>query len=76
MVTRIRNMTEIRKKRLERMIQFLLVRVARLTSTPGVYVGVRVRSELISVPITPFPCSFVFFCLRAASDRKVGRAML
>jgi len=69
-------MIEIKKKRLEIMIQFLLVRVASLISTPGVYVGVRVRSELMSAPVNPLGCLFFCFCLRAASDRKVGRAIL
>jgi hypothetical protein len=72
-----RNITEMKKKRLERMIQFLLVLVASLTLTPGLYVpcGVSVRSELFSAPVTPVGSSSLFFCLRAASDLNVGRAM-
>ena len=53
--------------------------VARLMSTPGVYVGVNVRSdELVSGPASPSElCSFwaLISCLRAASDLKVGSVM-
>lgn len=71
-------MTEMKKKRLERRIQFFLVLVASLMLMPDVYVpfGVRVRSELSSAPVTPVGCSSFFLCLRAASDLNVGRAMV
>ena len=71
-------MTEMKKNRLERMIQFRLVLVASLTLTPGVYVplGVRVRSDVFSVLVTPSGCSSFFCCLRAARDLKVGRTMV
>lgn len=63
------------KKMLEAMIQFRRVRVASFTSTPGVYVGVRVRSEVFSAAATPPFCSAAFRCLLAARDLKVGSAM-
>ena len=44
-LTRIRKTTEIKKQKHDIMIQIFRVWVAFLTSTPGVYVGVRVRSE-------------------------------
>ncbi len=69
-------MTQTKNKKLDRRIQFLLVLVASLISTPGVYVGVSVRSELISGPVTPFDGSCLFCCRRAASELKVGRAIL
>ena len=70
-------MTEMKKKRVERRIQFFLVLVASLTLMPGIYVpfGVRVRSELFSAPVTPVGCSSFFLCLRAASDLNVGSVM-
>ena len=70
-------MPEMKKKRLERIIQFLLVLVASLISTPGKYIpfGVRVRSEVFSVLIPLSGCSSSFCCLRAARDLKVGRTM-
>ena len=80
-LTRIKKITEMKKKTQETMIEIFRVLVASLTSTPGVYVGVKVRSEFCSGPVagpsaTPFSCTDFSFCLRAASDRKVGRAML
>jgi hypothetical protein len=58
---------------------FRLVDVARLMLTPGVYLGVNVRSEeAFSGPATPSGLSsfWAFIsCLRAASDLKVGKAM-
>ena len=77
--TRIRKMTETRKRKLATTMAFRRVDVARLMSTPGVYVGVNVRSdEPVSGPASPSElCSFwaLISCLRAASDLKVGRAM-
>lgn len=75
----IRNTTEIRKNKLVMVTACRLVDVARLMSTPGVYVGVSVRSdEAVSGPATPSaPSSFRDFssCLRAATDLKVGSAI-
>jgi hypothetical protein len=85
--TRIKKMTDMKKKIHEIIIHVFRVLVASLMLTPGVYVGVNVRSEFRSVPTTPFPfvvpfplaagstfsCSLAF--LRAASDRKDGRAI-
>ena len=74
-------MTEMKKKKLATAMAFRLVDVARLRSTPGVYVGVTVPSEeAFSAPATPSGgvCSFwalSWCCLRAASDRKVGSVM-
>ena len=70
-------MTEIKKNRLATIMAFRRVDVARLMSTPGVYVGVNVRSDE-DPSATPSALSsfWAFFsCLRAASDLKVGRAM-
>lgn len=78
--TRTRKTTEMRKKKLAKTTACRLVDVARLMSTPGVEVGVNVRSDEPSSgrPATPFGrSSFWAFCscLRAASDLKVGRTI-
>lgn len=79
-------MVDMMNKKTESMIHVFLVLVALFMSTPGVYVGVSVRSELMSVPgaATPSPFAatapfggtsvFSLFLLEA-SERKVGRAM-
>jgi hypothetical protein len=69
-----------RKKRQDMRIACRLVAVASLRFTPGVYVGVKVRSEeAFSAPTTPSgrSSSWDFFSLRrAARLRKVGRAIV
>lgn len=85
-LTRIKKTVEMTKKSTEIKIHVFLVFVALLTSTPGVYVGVNVRSELMSILGATTPSPFAgtapfggtsVFCLflLEASERNVGRAM-
>jgi hypothetical protein len=73
-----RKTTEMKKSREERMIQFRLVLVASLISTPGVYAGAFSEpSEFLSmgVPASVMGVSASRCFLFAARDRKVGRVM-
>lgn len=49
-LTRIMNITEMKKQKIDITIQVLRARVALLRLKPGVYVGVTVLSELSDVP--------------------------
>jgi hypothetical protein len=76
--TRMRNTIDIKKKRLAMMMAWRRVDVAFLISTPGVYVGVTVRSEESFSLVTPSGLSSFedfFSCLRAARLLNVGRAI-
>ena len=70
-----RNMTEMKKKKLAIMMAFRRVEVALLMLTAGVYVGVKVRSEDAAPSALSSFWAF-FSCLRAANDLNVGRVML
>ena len=65
-----RKTTDMRRQRHEIRIHVFLVLVALLKSTPGVYVGVNVRSETLSSAGVS-----LFSCRRAAIDLKVGKVM-